>query len=304
MPHIPRRVWQGHRPHLRGSGIVSGVTDRDLQLPSGRVRLRTWDPGSPDGDVPVLCVHALSSTVMTFHELAPALAAAGRRVHAFDLRGRGHSEDTGLGTYGWHAHARDVLDLADALGVPRFDLLGHSLGAYVSMIVAAENGDRVRRLALVDGAGRTEPETVEPVTENLGRLDRWHDSEEEYLALMRAGGLAVPWSEAWEAFYRYELDHADDGAVRSRTSLPAVLEDISFGGGFDQSELWPQLVPPTLLVRATRPLGDGGGFVINEADRDRFASSVPDARVVEVDANHFGVVFHAGTVAAVVDFLR
>src|SRR4051794_24472107 len=110
MPHIPRRVWQGHRPHLRGSGIVSGVTDRDLQLPSGRVRLRTWDPGSPDGDVPVLCVHALSSTVMTFHELAPALAAAGRRVYAFDLRGRGHSEDTGLGTYGWPAHARDVLD--------------------------------------------------------------------------------------------------------------------------------------------------------------------------------------------------
>lgn len=279
------------------------MRERDIQLPSGRVRVVTWSPDAPGDDVPVLCVHALSSTHMCFTELGPALAERGRTVHAFDMRGRGFSEDTGLGTYGWKAHARDVLDLAAALDAPAFDLVGYSLGAYVSMIVAAEHGDRVRRLALVDGAGRTEPATVEPVTENLGRLDRWHDSEEEYLELMRAGGLASPWSEAWERFYRYELDHAEDGAVRARTSLPAVLEDISFGGGFDQSELWPRLRPPTLLVRATRPLGNSGGYVVNEADRDRFAAEVPDARVVEVDANHFGIIFHAATVEAVTGFL-
>jgi pimeloyl-ACP methyl ester carboxylesterase len=274
----------------------------EIQLKSGRVRAATWRPEAPDGDVPVVCVHALSSTLMSFTRLAPALAARGRTVHAFDLRGRGCSEETPAGTYGWHAHARDVLDFADALEAPRFDLLGHSLGAYVSMIVTAEGGGRVRRLALLDGAGRTEPATVEPVTENLGRLDRWHDSEEDYLALMRDGGLASPWSEDWEAFYRYELDHAEDGAVRARTSVTAVLEDISFGGGFDQSELWPRLGVPTLLVRATRPLGDPGGFVVSEADRDRFVAEVPDARVVEVDANHFGVMFDAGTVAAVEEF--
>lgn len=280
------------------------MSDRDVQLSSGRVRVRTWEPANgSDGGRPVICLHALSSTVMTFCELAPALAQRGRTVHAFDLRGRGQSEDTGMGTYGWHSHARDVLDLAGALGAPSFDLLGHSLGAYVSMIVTADAGERVRRLVLVDGAGRTEPETVEPVTENLGRLDRWHDSEDDYLALMRDGGLAAPWSEAWERFYRYELDHGGDGAVRARTSLPAVLEDISFGGGFDQSELWPRLGVPTLLVRATRPLGDSGGYVVPAADRDAFVAAVPDARVVEVDANHFGVIFDAGAIAAVTEFL-
>jgi pimeloyl-ACP methyl ester carboxylesterase len=277
------------------------VQQRDLELPSGRVRLATW--GSDDGDPPVLCVHALSSTLMSFTALAPELAARGRTVHAFDLRGRGYSEETPPGTYGWRAHAADVLALADALGVREFDLLGYSLGAYVSMIVAADHPDRVRRLALLDGAGRTDPATVEPVTENLGRLDRDHDSEEAYLTLMRDGGLAEPWSERWEDFYRYELDHADDGTVRARTSVVAVLEDISFGGGFDQSELWPRLRAPTLLVRATRPLGDTNGFVVNAADRDRFAATVPDARVVEVDANHFGIIFHDDTVAAAADFL-
>ena len=35
---------------------------------------------------------------------------------AVDLRGRGRSEVTGAGTYGWRSHARDVLGVANAVG--------------------------------------------------------------------------------------------------------------------------------------------------------------------------------------------
>jgi pimeloyl-ACP methyl ester carboxylesterase len=252
----------------------------------------------------VLCVPGLSSNLASFNLLGPALAARGRRVVSLDLRGRGYSEVTPLGTYGWAAHARDVLDAADALGAERFDLVGHSMGAYIGMCVAANEPERIRRLVLIDGAGRTEPSTVEPITANLGRLDRWHDSEEDYLALMRDGGLASPWSEAWEDFYRYELETGEAGAVRARTNLPAVMEDISYGGGFDQRELWPRMRAPTLLVRATQPLGDSGGYVVPKADAESFAATAGDATVVEVDANHFGVLFAPGTIAAAVDFLE
>jgi pimeloyl-ACP methyl ester carboxylesterase len=279
------------------------VSDRDIDVPSGRLRARSWEPDRPADGPLVLCIPGLSSNLTSFNLLGPALAARGRRAVALDLRGRGHSQVTPVGTYGWDAHARDVLDAARALGAERFDLVGHSMGAYIGMIAAAGDPERIRRLVLIDGAGRTEPSTVEPITSNLGRLDRWHDSEEEYLALARDGGLAAPWSEAWEDFFRYELETGEDGAVRARTNLPAVMEDISYGGGVDQRELWPRLRAPTLLLRATQPLGDSGGFVVPAADAEGFAATVEDARVIEVEANHFGVLFHERTTSAAVDFL-
>ena len=55
-----------------------------------------------------------------FDRLAERLAGDTLQFVAVDLRGRGRSEVTGAGTYGWRSHARDVLGIADAVGAPSF----------------------------------------------------------------------------------------------------------------------------------------------------------------------------------------
>jgi 3-oxoadipate enol-lactonase len=251
-----------------------------------------------------MCVPGLSSNATGFDRLAADLVAEGRQVVALDLRGRGASDRTRPGTYGWPAHAADVAGVASALGLRRFDVVGHSMGAYVAMELAAAQPDRVRRLVLIDGAGAPEPEALEIIGKGLERLDRWHDSEDAYVEAVRAGGVVSPWSELWDRFYGYELEHRPDGKVRSLTSLAAVLEDVEWGRSHRQDALWPRLSCPTLLMTAAVPLGDGRGFVVAPADKARFLEAVPGSAVTTVDANHFGILTDPATSQAIRAFLR
>ncbi|NTW45410.1 MAG: alpha/beta fold hydrolase, partial [Anaerolineaceae bacterium] len=51
-------------------------------------------------------------------------------------------------------HCQDVLALINDLGLERPILMGHSLGAFISLAFAAQHPDRVDRLVLVDGGGK------------------------------------------------------------------------------------------------------------------------------------------------------
>jgi len=83
----------------------AGYEDCDIPLQSGRLRVRRW--GAADAPA-VLCVPGLSANLCGFDRLAEQLAGDTLRLVAIDLRGRGRSEVTGAGTYGWRHHARDV----------------------------------------------------------------------------------------------------------------------------------------------------------------------------------------------------
>jgi pimeloyl-ACP methyl ester carboxylesterase len=95
--------------------------------------------------------------------IAPALAGAKRHVVAIDARGHGKSDKPhDPARYGEANMARDVMRLADHLGARSYDLVGYSMGAVVSVLVAAQDA-RVRRLA-VGGVGAAVVE--------LGGVDR------------------------------------------------------------------------------------------------------------------------------------
>ena len=255
-----------------------------------------WGP--EDGPL-VVCIPGLSSNCRAFDVIAERLAADGHRVVALDLRGRGQSPITPEGTYGWPAHARDVLAAANG----PVTLVGHSMGAFVAMQAAADAPERVRRLVLIDAAGVPEPAAVGPIVQGLGRLEVRHASREAYLELVRSGGAVTPWGPFWERNFGHELVE-EGGGVRARTSLAAVREDLEHGSARDPRDLWEHLRCPTLLIRAGLPLADSGGFILSAADRDAFAETVPGARTVEVEANHYGVMADAATAEAIAAFLE
>ena len=127
------------------------MTARDLtiELPHMRLAAREW--GSSNG-LPVLALHGWLDNSASFDRIAPLLPDL--HLVALDLAGHGRSQ---------HRHpsvvhhfidwAPEVVAVADVLGWGAFALIGHSMGAGISTLVAGTFPDRVRRLVLLEGAG-------------------------------------------------------------------------------------------------------------------------------------------------------
>ena len=268
----------------------------DLPLTSGTLRAYRYGAAQ---DPLILCVHGLSANAHSYGAIAPALAALGRQVVAVDLRGRGHSAGGAPGSHGWPRHAKDVLEAASLLGAERFGLVGHSMGAYISLALLAQGGERVERLALIDALGPPQPQALAPIGAGLLRLEQVAPSVEAYVAAVREAGAVSPWNEVWERHYRYETMPVP-GGVRARTDVAAVREDLTYGKQHDARMYWREVRQPTLVLRAALGVGAEQSAVLSAEDFAHFGRRVPHARRVEVDANHYGIMTHADTVAELV----
>jgi pimeloyl-ACP methyl ester carboxylesterase len=96
----------------------------------------------------VLLVHGFSVPSYVFDKTSDDLAAQGFRVIRFDLYGRGWSDRPKV-AYDRRLFAEQVLELMDALHIPKADLLGLSMGGAIVGRFAAEHPERVRSVVLV-----------------------------------------------------------------------------------------------------------------------------------------------------------
>jgi pimeloyl-ACP methyl ester carboxylesterase len=272
----------------------------DLDLPAGRLHAQRF--GSSDAPL-AICVPGLSANMKMFDFLCERLGSDELQLVVLDLRGRGKSDVTPPGTYGWDAHARDVFAAADALGAQHFRIIGHSMGAFVALAAAHIEGSRLEQLVLVDACGVPEASAMPLIDAAVARLGSVYSSVEDYLDTVKQIGTVSPWSDYFERYLRYELVPAEGGGVRARSSREAVLEDaFEIARGRDVYALWPFITQPTLLLRARRELLPGYGYILSAKDRDRFAREVPCSRVVEIDANHYGIITAEATAAAIAEF--
>ncbi len=279
----------------------------DLQLSSGRLHARRH--GSRDAPL-VLAIPGLSANLMSFEFLGDRLDPETVQLVAIDLRGRGKSDVTQPGTYGWVNHAADIFEIADRLEAGSFSLIGHSMGAAVVMAAAAQDATRIDRMVLVDLCGVPDASTAAPIGASIARLGTVYPSVEAYLDGLRSVGIINPWSGYWDRYFRYELEPVEGGGFTARTSRAAVIEDSMFGAGAfafgDRAGiygLWQSLTMPVLLMRATREMFPGTGFILTPRDRDRFPDLVPGAHAVDIDANHYTIATSEDAAAAIGRFL-
>jgi proline iminopeptidase len=109
-----------------------------------------------EGAVPLVCINGgmIYSHTLLWPGLSPL--AAGRQVILYDLRGRGASQAApGPRQSRIEFDAGDVRALREALGIPRWDILGHSWGGGIAMLATARDPIGVRRLVLTDAVGST-----------------------------------------------------------------------------------------------------------------------------------------------------
>jgi pimeloyl-ACP methyl ester carboxylesterase len=118
-------------------------------------RIHYYEGGS---GAPVVLVHGLGSRAEDWANLMPQLKQAGFHVYAIDLLGYGRSARPATATYSIPEEAQYVEDFIAQHGLQKVNLVGWSMGGWVSMRVALDQPERIGRLVLCDSAGvRFEP---------------------------------------------------------------------------------------------------------------------------------------------------
>lgn len=101
---------------------------------------------------PVVALHGWCGAIRSFWPVAEQLAPRGYQVHVLDLPGFGVSELPPV-PWGVSDYSRFVYRYLDAAGLERVDLLGHSFGGRISLVLAVEHPGCVRKLVLASSAG-------------------------------------------------------------------------------------------------------------------------------------------------------
>src|SRR5262249_17299055 len=113
---------------------LSDPEPRRIELPHGV--LAYTDEGPPDAPA-LIAVHGIPGSGRDFRYLAPQLTPA-LRVLRVDLPGFGGSAPVADAVASLRGRARVVLALADALGLERFAVAGHSMGGGAALVLAAD----------------------------------------------------------------------------------------------------------------------------------------------------------------------
>ena len=259
-------------------------------LVDGRmVVVREW--GDPTA-TPIVFWHALGPghSGASIAVAAEPLAAAGFRVLGIDAPGFGRSLRVDDEDYSLERLAARLWAVADALGIERAVLTGHSWGGSVAVFAAAARPERTRALVLYDSGASdfadhpsadlsaTKQQLIEMAREYSG-FESW----DRLVELLGAEGRDQPWElEAWR-----EATTVDgDGTVTVRASAEVQGTAVYYAMRGRPSERWSALAAariPTLLVLATEP---PEARELNERLLPRFLDAVPHAEVVRPGCSH------------------
>ncbi len=115
------------------------------------VRLHWAELGEASERTPVVLLHGLNDSYLTWKRVAPALAVD-RRVLVPDLPGYGLSERPDA-SYELRWHAQIIARWLDSLGLEKVDVVGHSFGGGVAQVMLLDRHAKIRRLVLVASGG-------------------------------------------------------------------------------------------------------------------------------------------------------
>ncbi|MHB8837381.1 MAG: alpha/beta fold hydrolase [Gemmatimonadaceae bacterium] len=232
---------------------------------------------------PLLCINGgmVYSHILLWPALSPL--AARRQLILYDQRGRGHSQaPPGARAARIEHDALDLRALREALGLSRWDVLGHSWGGGIAMLGAAEDPTGVRNLLLVDAVGLT-PEWLDALHDIA--LSRLTGDARARLAAFDPAALHDP-EPGRQAEYNRALYPAwfHDGELGAMFSPPLARSETGAAvvarlrrEGFDWRDAAARVRSRTLLVH-------GGSDMIPVAQAERTAATIPGAQLRVIPA--------------------
>lgn len=245
---------------------------------AGEVRLQYYLHGQ--GSETVLLVHGFVSSARLWHLAMERMDPSRFRVIALNNRGAGESQRTALESdYSVESFAADLRNVAEALGLDGFTLVGHSMGGATVAQYALAGREQLKALVLLN-----------PAPLDGRELDEgWDDAIREQF---RTGALP-------------QGDMALDGPEATPEFARAVMEDIArnpieraLGGRPSMSKLrlrkrLGEINVPTLVVGGDRDVTVGVDNILAE-----YLALPPESRHLHV----FHGVGHSPNVALPAEF--
>jgi pimeloyl-ACP methyl ester carboxylesterase len=291
-----------------------------VQVRTGTLAVHDLIPGTARSDVPVvLALHGITANGLAWQALADEIVrrhgVGTVRLLAPDLRGRAASRDV-PGPYGLAVHAQDTQAIASAFG-GRPILVGHSMGAFVAALAAAQDPERYRALVLVDGGlAFAAPAARDPdaalaaaLGPAMARLAMVFDSPEDHLAFWRrhpaVGPLLAGPTGGWlQRYLEHDLVDSGDG-WRSSCVPDAVQADgrdvLSDLDAHSAARRAVDAGVDTQLLWAERGLLDEPQGLHDEA-RLRSLDLPTGLRTRKVPgANHYSVILEPSAITALAD---
>ncbi|SCL17021.1 alpha/beta fold hydrolase [Micromonospora inyonensis] len=127
-----------------------GKADFTVKLPRAGITLRGWQTTGTDGPV-TLCLHGVLDNCASFDPLREWTPGLG--LVAIDLPGHGLSDPISSLTCSYLDYVAAILELLHEQSWDNVRLIGHSMGAALSTLIAGLFPDLVSRLVLIDAIG-------------------------------------------------------------------------------------------------------------------------------------------------------
>lgn len=256
--------------------------------------------------LPVICIHGLTRNSADFDELAPELAAMGRRVIAVDVRGRGNSaRDPNPDNYNPGVYAGDIVKLMDDLGIARAVFVGTSMGGLITMTLAARHLDLIAGAIINDIGPVMSLRGLARIAGYAGRcgtLASW-DEAAAYLRDINACAFPANSDEEWGKWARRAFEQKDDGQL-------ALRYDPNIATAIQTGKLRPTSLAarmafrrlarrrPTLLVRGA--LSD----LVEPEQASWMRKAAPELQYAEVpDVGHAPMLTEPAALDAIRQFL-
>lgn len=263
-----------------GAPLPPGVAERFLE--AGGIRYRCLQGGAKEG-LPVVLLHGWPTWAEVWIPVAQAIGTRHPWI-APDLPCQGRSSLLPPGDRTMSAYRRAIGAFLDALGLPRFAVVGNSMGGSLAIMAALDRPSPVERIAVLDAAGLN--------AKFPGRTARM------YLPFVLRCSFGAPGPRAVHKLLTKAVFHdprfADDAWVRATVGAFGARDRrkalVGTGLALRRSDAsvyadLPNLRTPTLILSGREDLQ----FTWQSAEAA--ARRVPGARFTAIDgAAHFPMV--------------
>ena len=236
------------------------------------------------GGIPVVFLHHLTAVLEDWDPRVVDGLAAKRHVIVFDNRGVGRSG--GFTPKTVEEMARDAVAFIGALGLSKVDLLGFSLGGFVSQVIAQQQPGLVRKIILA-GTGPAGGEGIVNVgavlQDAFGKAAATNKNPKHFLFFTQTSNGQA----AADEFLRHLKERTKDlDAPVSNETVQAQLAAIHAWGQGDATKLGT-VQHPVLVVN-----GDDD-VMVPPLNSFELARRLPNAQLsIFPDAGHGGIFQH------------
>lgn len=198
---------------------LSSLPEGNIRLSDGR-RLAYAEYGDPQGK-PVFFFHGTPGSRLFHHPDASVAASAGARIIAIDRPGFGRSDfKPGRTLLDW---PDDVVQLADALDIQRFAVMGHSGGGPYAAVCALSIPDRLTAAGLVSSIAPLDNPQITRGMQGVGHMYFSLDRHLPPLAKLGCWLMCTTWRHNPDLYFRSQINGLRN-SQEARTWLPKLKE--------------------------------------------------------------------------------